>query len=64
VLTTIRTCDNIIPVQEKGGRSPMIKNKIKRLVRAYQAKRLAKSRIDNNHKNINLILQGLKERGY
>lgn len=42
----------------------MIKNKIKRLVRAYQAKRLAKSRIDNNHKNINLILQGLEERGY
>ncbi len=42
----------------------MIKSIIKRLVRAYQAKRLAKRRIENNHKNINLILQGLEERGY
>lgn len=42
----------------------MIKNIIKRLVRAYQAKRLAKCRIKNNHKNIQLILQGLEERGY
>ena len=42
----------------------MIKNIIKRLVRAYQAKRLAKRRLENNRKNINLILQGLEMRGY
>lgn len=41
----------------------MIKTKIKRLVKAYQAKRLAKCRLENNHKQINLILQGLEERG-
>lgn len=40
----------------------MIKTKIKRLVKAYQAHRLAKRRIENNHKQINLILQGLEER--
>lgn len=42
----------------------MIKKKIKRLALRYQRNRLAKRRIDNNHKNINLILQGLEERGY
>lgn len=41
----------------------MIKNIIKRLVNAYQANRLAKRRIEDNHKNINLILQGLEDRG-
>lgn len=42
----------------------MIKNKIKRLVSAYQAKRLAKRRLENNHKQLQLIYQGLEERGY
>jgi len=42
----------------------MIKKKIKRLVQRYQRKKLAKSRIENNRKQINLILQGLEERGY
>jgi hypothetical protein len=42
----------------------MIKNKIKRLVRAYQAKRLAKRRLESNQKQLQLIYQGLEERGY
>jgi hypothetical protein len=37
---------------------------IKNLVASFESKRLDKSRIDNNHNNINLILQGLEERGY
>ena len=41
----------------------MIKSKIKRLVRAYQAKRLAKCRLENNHKQLQLIYKGLEERG-
>ena len=41
----------------------MIKNNIiKRLVQRYQRNKLAKRRIENNRKNINLILQGLEER--
>ena len=39
-------------------------NLLKKLVRTYQAQRLAKSRKANNLKQLKLIYNGLIERGY
>ena len=50
-------------LKRKGGTSHMIKF-IKKVLVAHQDKQAQQSRIDNNHKNINSILQGLEMRGY
>ncbi len=42
----------------------MVKDKIKSLVTAYQAKRLDKQRKAENKKQLQLIYKGLIERGY
>lgn len=37
---------------------------IKKLAEARKAKRLVNSRLEDNHKQLNLIYQGLIERGF
>ena len=67
VLTVTCRYDNIIPVQEKGGKSPMIKNIIKMCLTRYQrhqAQVQKKKREAHNKEQVNLILQGLESRGY
>lgn len=59
------TCryDNIIPVQEKGGRYPMLRT-IKKVLANRQARQAQQRRLENNRKQLQLIYKGLIEREY
>lgn len=59
------TCryDNIIPVQEKGGRCPMLRT-IKKVLANRQARQAQQRRLENNRKQLQLIYKGLIEREY